>query len=102
MNTRPISALAATRSGLLSAIGTQLPDEAMSALVSQLADVEWQIVTAPCNTYAELAVKTQLLAEKMSDQASYDPLIAIIIEQLPRDLAQVERGQRRAGLSVAV
>jgi hypothetical protein len=95
MNTRSIRSLASVRSGLLSAIQADLPEEAMNALVDQLSEIEARIVAAPCNTYVELAIKSNLLAEKLADESSYDPLIASIIEQLPRDLANVESTTQR-------
>ena len=90
-----IHSLAATRRGLLAATCGTLPEDAMNALVGQLSEVEDRIVAAPCLTYAELAIKAALLAEKLSDESSYDPLVACIIEQLLIDLTKVERETER-------
>lgn len=91
MNTQSIRALATERSALLSAISLVLPDEVMSALVDQLSEIEARIIWAPCHSYAELAIKANLLAEKLADESSFDPAISSIIEQLPSDLTNVER-----------
>lgn len=95
MHSRSIRSLTTVRAGLLSAIGAVLPDDAMSALVDQLCEVEERIIAAPCSTYEELAVKARLLAEKLADEHSIDPMIGSIIEQLPRDLEAVERQAAR-------
>lgn len=95
MNTRSINSLAATRGGLLSAIGTNLPDDAMTALIDQLYEIERRIIEAPCTTYDELAIKAHLLADKLSDRGGVDALIGLLVERLSSDHDELERQAKR-------